>query len=935
MSEGPGGPQGATAGGTLAMRMLSQQAMVASQMKRAANDKAIAQMLAAKKSGPPAARLGDEIQHKSFLGALAGAVLGAIVTIAEGCLIMAACATGPYALVLVPALMYASYKASDYVEEKQNQLESWINSFCDTDGAINTGSENVNINGKPAARAAVTLPPPPPPGAIPEIPQGEPSWGDIATDLLESAAEKAVPLAKAWGNAVITLTESNAGFMDRVSTGASLLFPAGPVLMEFATMVGGRGEIKKDVDFPEAGEDTALCDKENKPPRIPVLLKEGQYDAAQKLLATLPANEMLEERYAVSVATRNKAEALRLARLLYQQEPANLTRLDQLTWQLMQNEQSREAADLLLQRYPFQGDARVSQTLMARLASLLESHPYLATPAKVAILSKPLPLAEQRQWQSQLPGIADNCPAIVRLLGDMSPSYDAAAWNRLAKCYRDTLPGVALYAWLQAEQRQPNAWQHRAVAYQAYQVEDYATALAAWQKISLHDMSNEDLLAAANTAQAAGNGAARDRWLQQAEKRGLGSNALYWWLHAQRYIPGQPELTLNDLTRSINIAPSANAYVARATIYRQRHNVPAAVSDLRAALELEPNNSNTQAALGYALWDSGDIAQSREMLEQAHKGLPDDPALIRQLAYVNQRLDDMPATQHYARLVIDDIDNQALITPLTPEQNQQRFNFRRLHEEVGRRWTFSFDSSIGLRSGAMSTANNNVGGAAPGKSYRSYGQLEAEYRIGRNMLLEGDLLSVYSRVFADTGENGVMMPVKNPMSGTGLRWKPLRDQIFFLAVEQQLPLNGQNGASDTMLRASASFFNGGKYSDEWHPNGSGWFAQNLYLDAAQYIRQDIQAWTADYRVSWHQKVANGQTIEPYAHVQDNGYRDKGTQGAQLGGVGVRWNIWTGETHYDAWPHKVSLGVEYQHTFKAINQRNGERNNAFLTIGVHW
>ncbi|STN26073.1 bacteriophage N4 receptor, outer membrane subunit [Escherichia coli] len=99
----------------------------------------------------------------------------------------------------------------------------------------------------------------------------------------------------------------------------------------------------------------------------------------------------------------------------------------------------------------------------------------------MAILSKPLPLAEQRQWQSQLPGIADNCPAIVRLLGDMSPSYDAAAWNRLQSVIGHAT-GVALYAWLQAEQRQPNAWQHRAVAYQAYQVEDYATALAAWQK---------------------------------------------------------------------------------------------------------------------------------------------------------------------------------------------------------------------------------------------------------------------------------------------------------------------------------------------------------------------------------------------------------------------------------------------------------------------
>lgn len=164
--------------------------------------------------------------------------------------------------------MYASYEASDYVEEKQNQLESWINSFCDPDGAINTGSKNVKINGKPAARAAVTLPPPPPPESIPSAPQGEPSWGEIASGLFDAVAEKAAPLDNACGNAIHTLTDSNASFMDRFGAGTSLLFPGGPVLMEFATMVGGRGEIKKDVDFPEADEDTALCNKENKPPRI-------------------------------------------------------------------------------------------------------------------------------------------------------------------------------------------------------------------------------------------------------------------------------------------------------------------------------------------------------------------------------------------------------------------------------------------------------------------------------------------------------------------------------------------------------------------------------------------------------------------------------------------------------------------------------------------
>ncbi len=78
-----------------------------------------------------------------------------------------------------------------------------------------------------------------------------------------------------------------------------------------------------------------------------------------------------------------------------------------------------------------------------------------------------------------------------------------------------------------------------------------------------------------------------------------------------------------------------------------------------------------------------------------------------------------------------------------------------------------------------------------GKSYRSYGQLEAEYRIGRNMLLEGDLLSVYSRVFADTGENGGDDAGEKSDVRHRSALEALRDRIFFIAVEQQLPLNCQ------------------------------------------------------------------------------------------------------------------------------------------------
>lgn len=667
---------------------------------------------------------------------------------------------------------------------------------------------------------------------------------------------------------------------------------------------------------------------------LPQMMKVKNYAGAQRLLDSLPADTLLEERYTISEATHNTAETLRLARQFWRDNPT-LANLDRLSWQLIQAGRPQEAAALLLQRYPFGNDASAARPLIMRLFNLVQANPDALTPAQKARLLKPLATPELRLAQSRLPGVSNDCAQIQRLLGDMPATLDAGAWSMLGNCWRDSLPGMSLYAFLKSEAQQPDSNSHRAVAYQAYQVQDYATAMRAWKAVPLNEMRNNDVIAAANTAQAAGDQRALDGWLQEEQKRGMDNTEHYWWLHAQRYVSSNPELALASLDRAIAIEPTTRAYLSRVQIHRKQGRNQAAADDLRQALLKEPENSAIQASLGYALWATGDAAGSREMLEKARSNLPDDPALVRQLAYVNQRLDDIPQTQRYARLVVDDLDRQAQIAPLTAAQKQERFNFRRLHEDVARRWTINFDSTLGLRSGALSSANNIPGGTSEGQSYRSYGQLEIDYRAGRNVLIDGDAVSLYGRLFADTGESGVMLPVKDPMLGAGVRWKPLRDYVFFLALEQQTPLDSNRGQSDTMLRASASLFNDGKYSDEWHPNGRGWFAQNLYLDAAHYIRQDYQAWTADYRVSWHQKIAQGQTIEPYAHAQISGYRDGYTRGGEYAGVGVRWNIWSGQTRYDAWPHKVSVGLEYQRTLNTINQNAGERNNAFLTLGVHW
>lgn len=368
---------------------------------------------------------------------------------------------------------------------------------------------------------------------------------------------------------------------------------------------------------------------------------------------------------------------------------------------------------------------------------------------------------------------------------------------------------------------------------------------------------------------------------------------------------------------------------------------------LAAATEEDDTAAPQQddAEKGFALLHKNDIAGARNAFEKARRISPDSPELLRQLVYVNQRLDDKPQTRRYSERVIDDIDiATAPRQGLTDEQKNERFAFRRVNEDTARRWTFSFDSSSGLTKSSANSSGSDPN-APRDKNNRSYGQAEAEYRVGHNQILQGDLLSVYGRLFAGSGGHTNIAPIYQPTLGAGVRWKPLHEQTILLAVEQQVPLDRHESKADLMLRASASFFNDGKYSDEWHPVGSGWFARNLYLDAAHYVKQDYQLYTADYRVSWHHKLSDRQTLEPYAHVQYNAttntpYYEDGEKyrlyrDATLEGVGVRLNHWFGETHYEAFPHKASVGLEYQHISGGHHLETDSKNSLFLTLGVRW
>lgn len=664
---------------------------------------------------------------------------------------------------------------------------------------------------------------------------------------------------------------------------------------------------------------------------VPLALARGDYALAQRLLARLPGGSLREERFSLDLQQGRHAEAGQQAAALVAQ-PEGYRLLDPLSYRLLEAGARGEAKQLLLEAYPFAGNPG-REALLARLAVLAGEQPTLFSADDRARLRLPLESVPLRVAQVPILAALRDCDGIRRVMADLSPDYPAGLWRQLGDCYGNDRPGLAEYAYAEALRRQPDSDLTRALAYRAYGAHDYATALQAWRSLPAAHLQPADLLAAATTALTVDDPAVARSWLDTYAAQGGRRDHVYWWLRAQADEPRDPALAQADLENAVATHADPRYYARLAALQGRAGEAQQALASLQRASALAPDDSALAASLGYAYLQAGAPDEAVAQFERAHRANPDDPDLTRQLLYVHQQLGDSTRAQAYAAQAIDQLGpvDDGGDGAAQEEQEQQRYTLRRLHEDLGRKWRFNADMSLG---DSVSSAANAV---APGVSYRSYLQLEAQYRFDPH-LTGGDAntLAAYARVFAGSGAGGSVWPVHAPMLGVGLHWKPLLAQNVVLSIEQQTPIgNSRDTRNDTLLRASGSWSFGPRFSDDWHATGSGWFSQNFYVDLARYLRARQTVFTADYRLGWQRKLVDGQTVEPYVHVQYTGIdRAHGAGHARdaRAGIGVQWNLWFGETRYDAYPHRFSLALEGQHAFTSYLHEN---NAVFLIAGTQW
>lgn len=93
-----------------------------------------------------------------------------------------------------------------------------------------------------------------------------------------------------------------------------------------------------------------------------------------------------------------------------------------------------------------------------------------------------------------------------------------------------------------------------------------------------------------------------------------------------------------------------NLLYARAMLAEKRGDLAQLERDLRLIIEREPDNAMALNALGYTLTDRTDRhAEALQLIEQAYRLNPDDPAILDSLGWVHYRLGDLEKAERFLR----------------------------------------------------------------------------------------------------------------------------------------------------------------------------------------------------------------------------------------------------------------------------------------------
>lgn len=351
---------------------------------------------------------------------------------------------------------------------------------------------------------------------------------------------------------------------------------------------------------------------------------------------------------------------------------------------------------------------------------------------------------------------------------------------------------------------------------------------------------------------------------------------------------------------------ATEAYAAMA-----RKDYEAAARSATQAVEQAPDK------LDYRLLLTRSLAMSNqpELAERAFSPVAQiqevPPELLLDVAYVAQSLSHNALASRWFSAAID-----AHAAGQLQLERRLHQNVRQAITDLDRVW----GANLALGYGSVGVMNPAF---APSLSARKTLQSSQELYwrppgIGNR---NGSTFEVYARMgqalYDGTG-GSTGLPTNQGV--LGVRWKPLRQQNYVLAVEHLLPVGGKS-RSDWLLRAAWSDGEGGAL----RVDAPDWRYWQIYAEAARFIEnpQTLGSVEGRYGRAYRIDAVDGNFVAtPYLGLSagyDSLLARRGTVG---GGPGISVRLWTREDTYHAPRSFIDLNLQYRFRLAGDDRSQG-------------
>lgn len=351
---------------------------------------------------------------------------------------------------------------------------------------------------------------------------------------------------------------------------------------------------------------------------------------------------------------------------------------------------------------------------------------------------------------------------------------------------------------------------------------------------------------------------------------------------------------------------ATEAYAAMA-----RKDYEAAARSATQAVEQAPDKLDYRLLLTRSL----SMSNQPELAERAFSPVAQiqevPPDLLLDVAYVAQSLSHNALASRWFSAAID-----AHAAGQLKLERRLHQNVRQAISDLDRVW----GANLALGYGSVGVMNPSF---APSLSARKTLQSSQELYwrppgIGNR---NGSTVEVYARMgqalYDGTG-GSTGLPTNQGV--LGVRWKPLRQQNYVLAVERLLPM-GSRSRSDWLLRAAWSDGEGGALRvDE-----SDWTYWQVYAEAARFVEnpQTLGTVEARYGRAYRIDSVDGNFVAtPYLGLSagyDSLLARRGTLG---GGPGISVRLWMREDTYHAPRSFIDLNMQYRFRLAGDDRSKG-------------